>query len=399
MAWIATIIGAGVGLYGANQQKKAQDKQTDALMAGFNQYKPYVNNMLSGSRGALQDQLSAGYYQGQTYAGPNSLQTGTAASMGAAGTNMIGAGTDMMGANAGFGNNYQDLYGMALNNAGNISNYAGNFDALSNAQGNVGAQFQNLADKAQNTDFLGNATNYASANSDPLVRAAMRDDRRNLEENVLTGIDKAASGSGNMNSSRAGVAQAIAERGYSDRYADTKASIESSLRDQSLGQQNAQFGMTNSALGNVSNSIANQGNLTNAGMGAYGASNNALGMAGNFNSGISDAYNTGMNTLSAGGQLAMNAGNSTQGWDQAQLNDTRANWEGNRDYAMNTYANYNNGILGRAPNSSQAVEPNYNSPMAGMMGGAMAGYGFMQNNPNFSIDVPIKPSSWFGWTK
>jgi len=397
MAWIATIIGAGVGLYGANQQRKAQDKQTDALMAGFNQYKPYVDDMLSGSQATLNDQLSAGYYQGQTYAGPNALQTRTADAMGAAGTNMMGSGADMMGANAGFGNNYQNLYGMSLNNASNIGNYAGNFDALVNAQGNVGSQFQNLASRAQNTDFLGNATNYASANSDPLVRATLRDDRRNLEEDVLTGIDKAASGSGNMNSSRAGVAQAIAERGYSDRYADTKASIESSLRDQSLGQQNNQFNMANSALGNMSGSIANQGNLTNSGMGAYGAANNALGMAGNFNSGISSAYDTGMNTLSAGGQFGMNAGNAIQGWDQAALNNQRSNWEGNRDYAMNTYANYNNGILGRAPNSSQNVEPNYNSPMAGAMGGAMAGYGFMQNNPNFSIDVPIKPSSWFGW--
>lgn len=395
--FLAPIIGGALGAWGSSQQAKAQDKQTDALMAGFNQYKPYVNDMLSGSQGALNDQLAAGYYQGPTYAGPNNLQTGTAASMGAAGTNMIGAGTNMMNANSGFGNNYQDLYGMALNNAGNIGGYAGNFDNLSNAQGNVGSQFQGLADQARNTDFMGNAINYANANTDALTAAAMRDDRRNLQENILTGIDKAASGSGNMNSSRAGIASAVAERAFDDRRADTSAQIRNDLISQSLGQQNAQFGMANSALGNVSNSIANQGNLTNAGMGAYGASNNALGMAGNFNSGISNAYNTGMNTLSAGGQLAMNAGNAQQGWDQAALNDTRANWEGNRDYAMNTYANYNNGILGRAPNSSQNVQPNYNSPVAGFMGGAMQGYGFAQNNPNFSIDVPIRSGSWFGW--
>ena len=507
--FLAPIIGGALGAWGSSQQAKAQDKQTDALMAGFNQYKPYVDDMLSGSQGALNDQLAAGYYQGPTYAGPNNLQTGTAASMGAAGTNMIGAGTNMMNANSGFGNNYQDLYGMALNNAGNIgntvgmfndvynanmgvgstmsglgnraadyadqfgnlsdraagysdtfnnlgstaSNYTNQFGNLANNQGGITDRFTGLADQAQNTDFKGKAINYANANTDALTTAAMRDDRRNLQENILTGIDKAASGSGNMNSSRAGIAQAVAERAFDDRRADTSAQIRSDLINQSLGQQNAQFGMANTALSNASNSNANTGSMYNSGLNAintagsqfangansinnagsmlnsgvnalnsagglygnagnaynsagnaasgmvntYNAVGNSLNNAGNFNSGISNAYNTGMNTLSAGGQLAMNAGNAQQGWDQAALNDTRSNWEGNRDYAMNTYANYNNGILGRAPNSSQNVQPNYNSPVAGFMGGAMQGYGFAQNNPNFSIDVPIRSGSWFGW--
>ena len=83
MAFImGAIIGGGLGLIGANQQSKAIDKQTAAQMAGFKQYEPYVDNMLEGSQGAMDTQLAAGYYGGPTYAGPNGLQTNTAATMG-----------------------------------------------------------------------------------------------------------------------------------------------------------------------------------------------------------------------------------------------------------------------------------------------------------------------------
>lgn len=155
--------------------------------------------------------------------------------MGQYGTGMMNDGFGMMSQNSNFGSNAQDLYSSATANAGNISGYAGQFDNIYNQQqgvasnqGNIGGQIQNtagnfnnlanqqsgltdrftgLADQAQNTDYLGNANAYASANSQPLVDAAMRDDRRTLQENTLTGIDMSASGSGNMNSSRAGIAE------------------------------------------------------------------------------------------------------------------------------------------------------------------------------------------------
>lgn len=517
MAWIATIIGGGMGMYAASENRKAAAANNEALMAGFNLYQPYVKNMLTGAEGALNDTLNAGYYSGPTYAGPNDIQTGIANTMGTVGSNMISSGTDMMNANSGFGNNYNNLYGMALNNASNIgnvtgmyndvynanmgvgntmsnlgnraagyadqfgdlsgraagysdtfnnlgntaSNYTNQFGDLANRQGGITDRFTGLADQAQNTDFMGKAIDYANANTDALTTAAMRDDRRNLEENVLTGIDKAASGSGNMNSSRAGIAQAVAERGYSDRYADTSAQIRSDLINKSLGQQNAEFGMANTALSNASNSNANTGSMYNSGLNAintagnsyangansinnagsmlnsgvnalnsagglygnagnaynsagnaaggmvntYNSVGNALNNAGGFNSGIANAYNTGMNTVSNGANMGMNAGNSINAWDNAALNDARANWEGNRDFAMNTYANYNAGILNNAPNSASGMQPNYNSPAAGMIGGAMTGYGMANNlnqtNPNwadrFSINVPIRSGSWFGW--
>ena len=433
MAFImGAIIGGGLGLIGANQQSRAQDRQTEAQMAGFRQYEPYVDNMLEGSQGAMDTQLAAGYYGGPTYAGPNGLQTNTAATMGQNGTDMMNAGSTMMGQNAGFGANASDLYSGAMANAGNISGYAGNFNDIYNGQqgvaanqGNIAGQIQGsagnfnslanqqagltnrftgLADQAQNTDYLANANAYAQANSQPLVDAALRDDRRNLEENTLTGIDLSASGSGNMNSSRAGIAEAVANRGFDDRAADVRAQVNSDLRQDSLAQQNAQFDQASTALSNAGTSIAgtgsqfgagvntlagasnaygnqgsslnNSGTAATGGMNAYGNANNALSTAGSFNGQISNAYNTGMNTMQTGGSLAMNAGQMQQGFGQDQMNADRAAFEGNRDYASNVYGNYNSGILGRAPGSSQNVGVNNVSGAAGFMGGAMQGMGF-----------------------
>ena len=429
MAFIGAIIGGGLSLIGANQQRKAQDKQNEAMMAGFNQYEPYVDSMLGGAQGALNNQLNAGYYGGPTYAGPNELMTGTATAMGRYGTGMMDAGFGMMDQNGNFGANAQDLYAGAAANAGNISNYAGNFNDIYNGQqgvaanqgniassiqgaaGNFGSlanqqagltdRFTGLADQAQNTDYLGNANAYASANSQPLVDAALRDDRRNLEENTLTGIDMSASGSGNMNSSRAGIAEAVANRGYDDRAADVRAQINSDLRQDSLAQQNVQFGQANTALGNAGTSIAgtgsqfgagvntltgasnvygaqgsslnNSGSAATGGMNAYSNANNALSAAGDFNSQISGAYNTGMNTAQTGGSMAMNAGGILNGYDQSQMDADRAQFEGNRDYASNVYGNYNSGILGRAPNQIQGYEVNNVSGVGAAMGGALTG--------------------------
>jgi len=313
------IIGGAMGLMGANKQAKAQDKATAAQMAGFKQYEPYVDANLAGSESALGGVLSAGAYNGQTYAGPNQFQTGTANTMGGIGTDMMSAGNSMMGSNNQFGNNFQDLY----------------------------SQYQGMSQAAQG-DRLGTAMDYASANTGGLVDAAMRDDRRNLQENTLTGIDLGASGSGNMNSSRAGVAEAVANRGYDDRRADVSVGIQNSLIDRSLNQQAQQF--------------ADQGS--------------ALSAAGRASEGIQGAYTQGLNTLGQGSNFGMNAGNSLQGYAQAGLNDTRSAFERQRDFELEQRKGYQSGVLGQAPNSPSNVQANTVDPFQGAMGGAMAGFGF-----------------------
>lgn len=322
MSWVAiggAVIGGVSGFMGSKNQKKAQDAANAANMASFNQYKPYVDNNLKGGEGALNNVLEAGAYQGQTYAGANDFQTGTANTMGNYGTNMMNSGNAMMGNTSGFGNNANQLYG----------------------------QYQGMSEAAQQ-DRLGNAMNYASANSGSLVDAAMRDDRRNLQENTLTGIDMAASGSGNMNSSRAGVAEAVANRAYDDRRADVSTNIQNSLIDRSLNQQAQQFRDQGSAL---------QG-------------------AGQANTNLMGAYGMGMDTLGTGANFGMNAGNSLQGYNQANLNDQRKRYEDQRDFELEKRMQYQSGMLGKAPDTNNTYQANMNDPMAAAIGGGMQGFGY-----------------------
>ena len=413
------IIGGAMGLMGANKQSKAQDRATEAQMAGFKQYEPYVDSNLAGGSTALGGVLSTGAYGGQTYAGPNNFQTGTANNMGGYGTSMQNAGFGMMDQNANFGNNYQNMYGQAQGLYGQSQDIYGKSQGLyGQAQDvyNQGAslsgqnqdlfqqnkglynQFQGLSEEAK-ADRLGTAMDYANTNSGALVNSAMRDDRRNLQENTLTGIDLAASGTNNMNSSRAGIAEAVANRAYDDRRADVSMGIQDRLIDRSLNNQAQQFTDRSNALTNAGtagaaqssnlagagNALSNQNNSLGAASGALTASNNYLSgganhlnAAGNMNQGISGAYTQGLNTLGQGANFGMNAGNSLQGYNQAGLNDAQANFERQRDFELNQRKGFQSGMLNQAPNTVGNVSANTVDPFQSTMGGAMGGFGFQQ---------------------
>ncbi|MFX9181241.1 hypothetical protein ABTN76_21035, partial [Acinetobacter baumannii] len=55
------------------------------------------------------------------------------------------------------------------------------------------------------------------------IDAAAGDVSRTLREDILTGIDRGAASGGNLNSSRAGVAEGIASRGAAEKIADIAA--------------------------------------------------------------------------------------------------------------------------------------------------------------------------------
>ena len=49
----AAVLGAGVGIYNANKQGRAADTANTNNMASYNQYKPYVDDGLSGGNAAF----------------------------------------------------------------------------------------------------------------------------------------------------------------------------------------------------------------------------------------------------------------------------------------------------------------------------------------------------------
>ena len=288
----------------AKKQAGANKYATDMQMQGYTDARPYVQDMYAGGTEGLNNALDAGYYGGPTYAGMNDMQNTGANNMYNFGNNAFGNAGNTMNATGGFGQNYADLYNKA------------------------------------SADRAGVAEDYVNSNADPMVNRALRDSTRQLEEGTLRNIGMGASATGNANSPRAGVAEAIAGRSYMDRAADTRAGIESNLRNESFKNQDAQFA-----------------NMMNANAGMSTANNNAFGMG---------------NTASGN---MMNAGSAFQTNEQNQYNDAKANFEGDRDFQMDQYNKYNAGILGRAPQTSGNVRPNLVDPTMAGLGGAMAGMG------------------------
>ena len=243
-----------------------------------------------------------------------------------------------------------DMQRTGLNNQFGFGTTAFNTgQGLMNTAGGFGTNYQDIYNRASQ-DSLGNAISYAANNAQPLVDAAMRDSTRQLQERTLPGIGLAAVGSGNTNNSRAGVESAIAQRAYDDRRADVTANVTNSLLDRALNQNNRDIY-----------------NLISA------------------NQGLGNAFSTGFGMASDAPQMQTSAGAAFQRDEQNQLTADQADFERQRDFALDAYNRYNAGILGRAPQTAGDVQPNLVDPTAATLGGAMSGFGFgRQYLSNFS---------------
>lgn len=140
---------------------------------------------------------------------------------------------------------------------------------------------------------------------DGMIDAASRDVSRNLYEGQIPGIDRAASAGGNINSSRAGVAQGIAMRGAQDQIGDISASIRGDAYNRGLALSE---GARSTNLGAMAQSA-----------GLYG-----------------DTLNTGMNALQTGNQMsignygaAIDASQMFQQDRQGELDANFQQWQGN----------------------------------------------------------------------
>ena len=303
---IGSAVGGMFGNKAAKQDRAAQQYATDMNNRGYNDARPFVTDMYKGGTNALNNMLDTGAYGGPTYAGMNDMQRNTMGNMYNFGNSGFSQGQGLMNTAGGFGQNYSDLY-----------NQAGQ-------------------------DRMATAQQYAMNNSQPLVDRALRDSTRNLQENTLTSIGMGASATGNTNSSRAGVAEAIAGRDYMDRAADTTANINDTLMQRSLKEQDASF--------------RNQMNA-----------NQALG----------NTFNTGFGMNQDSLKMMGAAGDIQQKDAQSQMNADKTAFDNERDFALDAYNKYNAGILGRAPQTS-SQQANMHNPLSATMGGAMAGFGFGQ---------------------
>ena len=298
-----SVIGGGLSYLGAKKQADATKAAAAAQMAPFKLKEPYLEAMYQGAQSAADDMIAAGPYDGPYYAGLDPLgQLGLLYQAGSALGN-AGAAQDLINMGMGSFGNYQDIYNQV--------------------QG----------------DVMGAANQYAMNNTQPLLAAAMRDPYRQLTEQTLPGISTRASATGNANSSRAAIAEGIANRAFDDRMADTSANITNQLRDDYLSQFNTNIG--------------NQLNATNAMMKGFG---------------------TGLDLQNYIGNALIKSGAGFQTDLQGQYDADKAFYDYQAQYPMNVYSQLAN-IYGDTP-SIGPVPVNQYDPTVSALSGAMAGYGF-----------------------
>jgi hypothetical protein len=313
------IIGAVAGGLLANKGAKADRAAQERMNEQNNQYinaaMPYIKDNMASVSDMYKNMLETGPYQGSFYAGPNDMQTAANSALYNMGTANMGVGQNLMNQAGGFANNANSLFG----------------------------QYSGMVNRP---DMMSQATDYAMDNMNPIVQAMMRDSTRQLNEQTLPGINRAASGAGNTNSSRAGVADALDNRAYDDRMADVRSDVFNSLRNASLNQSNTQFGQSMDALRGAN------------------AANNTLG----------NAFTTGTNLATAGGNMALGAGANQQGYDQAALDADRAQFDYLNNYGYNLGKDYQGFLTGN--NVKGDYKANTVNPMMETLAGAKAGFGF-----------------------
>ena len=294
---------------------------------------PMVDYGLTSAQTATQNALANPVFGGNRVAGltPEQLNairgaSGASNQMFGASSNMIGTGQDLMGVGSQFGQNAANLYGQ----------YAG-VDPTQQILNTAGAYANNP---------------YATG----MINAASQDVTRNLYENQLPTLSRAATGSGNLNSSRAGVESAIAERGAADRLANISSTIRGQLFNTGLSQGQNQYNQ------NLQNSLGINAQLANA----YGAG------IGGINAGSAlgtNAYNLGS---SAGGQL--------QAQDQAQINAQMQQFSEQTGMPLNILTQYMNMAgkdFGRTTTGTQTGTQTGTNTSTGTSQAPTTGGGFM----------------------
>ena len=305
---IGEIAGSLIGGYFGNKAAKhsanANRYAVEQQMRPYNLKEPYYQRLFGNAEGALNDALATGAFTGSTYAGMDPMAREGFNYMADFGRGAMGSASGFMGQGAGFGSNYQNIFNRASG------------------------------------PTLDNAVNYATSSpqAQSLIDAAMRDSQRRFDEQMMPGINMAASGTGNTNSSRAGVAEALAQRALDDRRADVSSGVYKNLTDQFL-RSNTQ---------DINNMMRS-------------------------NEGLKNTYGIGFGMGSNIGNMLTRGGSAFQTDRQGQLDADRDLFERQRDFAMDQYGGFNS-LLGGLPAVGQ-VRPNTANPYTAALSGAMMGFG------------------------
>jgi hypothetical protein len=212
----------------------------------------------------------------------------------------------------------------ALNNLGSFA--PGSVDAMNN----LGNQYANMG--AVGTGVLSNLAGSSAPQTsmmtwdqlqgyqpmvNNMVDAATFSAERNARENVLPGIN--AAGSGNLGSSRAGIAEGVVNRGL----AENRQNVATGIYNNLFNQGNA----TN--LANANLTAQNNALMSGVGMNLVNTANQGVNMLGAADAATQNAYNT---NLAAGSVL--------QNQNQNEINAQKAEYDYNANKDMQWLNNY-----------------------------------------------------------
>lgn len=319
---IETAIGVGGAILGGiagSKGKGGGTTTTSSTSAPWEPQQKYLTSGFEDARTALDNALANPVYQGQRVANLNPFQTGAANTL------------------ANFSQNNFGLANSATTAANSMLTPGSQYGA--NAA-DIFARYNGL-DPTQS--ILNTASQYANnPYVDGMIDASGRDIARALNEQTLPTLNRQFSGTGNTNSTRAGVESAIAQRGAADRYADMSNAIRGNLFDTGLRQGQNQFNQ------NLQNSLAANNQLYNA----YNVGQSGLGNAAD----LASKYFTQGNT----------AGGLFQNQEQKEL-----------DAAMAAFNEANVNPLNFINSYMNAVRGNYGGTQTGTTTTPKTGGGFM----------------------
>lgn len=221
------------GLFSGSQKTKSEST-TDTGPSKFQQ--PYLQTAFDGAQADYNASKGSSWYTGNLHAGMTDQAKSDLAA------------TRDYAMNTGLGTANQ-LAGVGSSLVGNFDKAGSTLDSyLALANGDATAANIAAAGKYADNPYL-----------DAQIDAVNRDVGRTLNEETLPGIDRQASGTGNINSSRAGVAAGIAQRGAADRMADNAATLRSQAYQNGLTLAQQDRSSQLSSLGTAASAYASLG--------------------------------------------------------------------------------------------------------------------------------------------
>lgn len=329
----ATLVG---GLIGGSSGSNKNNASATSTTTPWKVQQPYLLGGFADASQAYNSLKAQPYYQGDLYAGMTPLQ------------NQAIAGTQNFatGAGAQTASNMLGTSNAALAGAGGQMMAGGALMGYDPGNATAG----NIYDASRYAD-----NPYMSG----MIDAASRDVTRNLTEDVLPGINRLGSATGNTNSTRTGVAEGIALRGAQDRIGDISAGMRGDAYQQGLSlAENARGANMNARL----NALTNAGNIYGNAFG-QGLQGTAAGLTAGYNN---------LDALSKAGALQQQDA-------QGQMNADFAKWQGQDQRAFNLLDNYMQAVGGSygstKTDTANNGQPTWLNTLQGAVGGASAGLG------------------------